>query len=498
MRNARLFAGSSHHVLARKIANHLDMPLSPVSIQRFANQEITVSFGVSVRAQTVYIIQSGSDTINDHLMELMIMIRAARSSSASSVVVVMPYYSYSKQCKKKKSRGAIAAKLVADMLMVSGADHIITLDLHVYQISGFFTIPLDNLFSKPIVAKWITENIPDYKNAVVVSKNIGGAKRVTGLADALKIKFALIYMESKHVKSSMKKGQSIVALHELNQDGENYSFDQSRQTSQTQISSLADAESLPSIDFEKCNLSNSSNPPSSKVLYTSTKTDSSKSTTEFVLENSVSEVEGELDLRPMDEIMNESDDDLEPSNIDDSNNNHSTSFLNQSTVPDKATHNRYIELGSNKNASMPPAFSTKSCNDRSLKVGTCVKSNGKYDKKTKVTLIGDVSDKIVFLLDDLIDSPRSFVNVAEHLTTSCNARDVYIFASHGLFSESSINEIENCPYIKKVITTNSYPISHHLKAKFSKLFQVDVSNLLAESIRRNHNGESISSLFEKI
>ncbi|UYV60507.1 PRPS1L1 [Cordylochernes scorpioides] len=156
-----------------------------------------VEIGESVRGEDVYIIQSGCGEINDNLMEMLIMINACKGASAQRVTAVIPCFPYSRQDKKDKSRAPISAKLVANMLSVSGADHIITMDLHASQIQGFFDIPVDNLFAEPAVLKWIRENIEDWHNCVIVSPDAGGAKRVTSIADQLNVEFALIHKERK-------------------------------------------------------------------------------------------------------------------------------------------------------------------------------------------------------------------------------------------------------------------------------------------------------------
>jgi len=168
-----------------------------VVAQKFANGETNVEIGESVRGEDVYIVQSGCGEVNDNLMELLIMINACKIASAERVTAVIPVYPYSRQDKKDKSRAPISAKLVANMLSVAGADHIITMDLHASQIQGFFDIPVDNLYAEPAVVKWIKENIPDWKMSIVVSPDAGGAKRVTSIADRLNIDFALIHKERK-------------------------------------------------------------------------------------------------------------------------------------------------------------------------------------------------------------------------------------------------------------------------------------------------------------
>jgi ribose-phosphate pyrophosphokinase len=197
MPNIKVFSGSSHPDLAQKIVDRLGIDLGKVVTKKFSNMETCVEIGESVRGEDVYIVQSGSGEINDNLMELLIMINACKIASASRVTAVIPCFPYARQDKKDKSRAPITAKLVANILSVSGADHIITMDLHASQIQGFFDIPVDNLFAEPAVLKWIKENIPDWKTSIVVSPDAGGAKRVTSIADRLNVEFALIHKERK-------------------------------------------------------------------------------------------------------------------------------------------------------------------------------------------------------------------------------------------------------------------------------------------------------------
>ncbi|XP_041460938.1 ribose-phosphate pyrophosphokinase 2 [Lytechinus variegatus] len=197
MPNIKVFSGSSHQDLAQKIANRLGYDLGRVVTKKFSNQETCVEIGESVRGEDVYIVQSGCGDINDNLMEMLIMINACKIASSSRVTAVIPLFPYARQDKKDKSRAPISAKLVANMLSVAGADHIITMDLHASQIQGFFDIPVDNLYAEPAVLKWIKENIPEWGNSIIVSPDAGGAKRVTSIADRLNVEFALIHKERK-------------------------------------------------------------------------------------------------------------------------------------------------------------------------------------------------------------------------------------------------------------------------------------------------------------
>ncbi|XP_040835030.1 ribose-phosphate pyrophosphokinase 1-like isoform X2 [Ochotona curzoniae] len=198
MLNIIIFSGSSHQDLSQKIVDRLGLELGKVVTKKFSNQETCVEIGESVRGEEVYIVQSGCGQVNDNLMELLIMIHACKIASARRVTAVIPCFPYARQDKKDKvSRAPITAKLVANMLSMAGADHIITMDLHASQIQGFFDFPVDNLYAEPAVLKWIQENISDWRNCTIVSPDAGGAKRVTSIADQLNVDFALIHKERK-------------------------------------------------------------------------------------------------------------------------------------------------------------------------------------------------------------------------------------------------------------------------------------------------------------
>ncbi|CAD1477876.1 unnamed protein product, partial [Heterotrigona itama] len=200
MPNIKVFSGTSHPDLAQRIVDRLGIDIGKNFYNNyiyFVYDSVSVEIGESVRGEDVYIVQSGSGEVNDNLMELLIMINACKIASASRVTAVIPCFPYARQDKKDKSRAPISAKLVANMLSVAGADHIITMDLHASQIQGFFDIPVDNLFAEPAVLKWIKENIIEWRNSIIVSPDAGGAKRVTSIADRLNVEFALIHKERK-------------------------------------------------------------------------------------------------------------------------------------------------------------------------------------------------------------------------------------------------------------------------------------------------------------
>lgn len=201
MPNLKIYSGSSNKDFATKINTQLNGTdqTCPVKTGKFANGETRVQIEESVRGENVYIVQScnGVGTTNDQLMETLIMIHACKIASACKVTAILPVFPYARQDKKDKSRAPITAKLVANMLSVAGADHIVTMDLHAQQIQGFFDVPVDNLYAEPSVREWIQRNISEWKNSVIVSPDAGGAKRVTSIADKLNVGFALIHKERK-------------------------------------------------------------------------------------------------------------------------------------------------------------------------------------------------------------------------------------------------------------------------------------------------------------
>ncbi|KAE9395976.1 phosphoribosyl pyrophosphokinase [Gymnopus androsaceus JB14] len=179
----RILTGNSHPELAQAVVERLNVPLVPCTVKKFSNGEINVKISESVRDEDVFIIQSGCQDANDNLMELLILISACKTASARRITAVIPCFPYARMDKKDKSRAPITAKLVANMLVVAGCDH----------IQGFFDIPVDNLFSEPLMLSYIKRQIEGWKNGIIVSPDAGGAKRVTALADKLGVEFALIH-----------------------------------------------------------------------------------------------------------------------------------------------------------------------------------------------------------------------------------------------------------------------------------------------------------------
>ena len=186
-----VFSGTSHPQLAQEIAQLLDVELGKVAIEKFANQEIYVRYRDSVRGADVFLIQSLCGDVNSALMELLIMIDAAKRASAASICVVIPHFAYARQDKKSAAREPISARLVADLLTVAGANRIITMDLHQGQIQGFFDMPVNHLTALGVLADYFDSlNLED---AVVVSPDVGRAKVCKKLSDMLEIPLAIMH-----------------------------------------------------------------------------------------------------------------------------------------------------------------------------------------------------------------------------------------------------------------------------------------------------------------
>ncbi len=182
--NIRLFALNSNQPLANKISEKLGVPLSTCHVQRFADGEVQIDIEDSIRNDVVFVIQSTSNPVNENLMELLIFIDALKRASAKEINIVIPYYGYSRQDRKAKSRQPITAKLVANLLQTAGADRVIAVELHASQIQGFFDIPTDHLNATKPLKNYITENI-GLDNLVIVSPDHGGAKRADKMAKKL-------------------------------------------------------------------------------------------------------------------------------------------------------------------------------------------------------------------------------------------------------------------------------------------------------------------------
>lgn len=204
----KIFSLSSNRPLAEKIAAEVGVELGIVSSTQFSDGEIKINIDESIRGAHVYIIQSTSFPVNDHLMELLIMIDALKRASAKTINVVIPYYGYARQDRKAQSREPITSKLVANMITDAGADRVLALDLHAPQIQGFFDIPVDHLLGAPLLANYFLDNEMLQNDIVVVSPDHGGVTRARKLAEFIHAPIAII--DKRRPKANVAEVMNII------------------------------------------------------------------------------------------------------------------------------------------------------------------------------------------------------------------------------------------------------------------------------------------------
>jgi len=186
----KLFSGNANIELAREICAFLSVPMGAAEVKRFSDGEINVDIGENVRGADVFIVQPTCPPVNDHLVELLILMDALKRSSAKRVTAVIPYYGYARQDRKVLPRAPITAKLVADLLTAAGVSRVLTMDLHAGQIQGFFNIPVDHMYAAPVMLEYIKANWDN--EIVLVSPDAGGVERARAFAKRLDATLAII------------------------------------------------------------------------------------------------------------------------------------------------------------------------------------------------------------------------------------------------------------------------------------------------------------------
>jgi len=186
----KIFSGSAHPQLTKDIADFLGIPLGQARLRRFPDTEVSFQIDENIRGADVFIVQPTSSPVDQHLIELLVMIDAFRRSSAARITAVIPYYGYARQDRKDKPRVPISAKLVANLISAAGANRVLTMDLHKAQIQGFFDIPVDHLFAAPVIIECCSRL--QYPNLTIVSPDAGGAERARAYAKRLDAELAII------------------------------------------------------------------------------------------------------------------------------------------------------------------------------------------------------------------------------------------------------------------------------------------------------------------
>lgn len=436
----RLLTGNSHPELAQLVADRLGIPLTPCVCKKFADQSIDVRIGSSVRDEDVYVLQTSNSPYtdpNDSLMELLIILSACKTASARRITAVIPSFPYSRHDKKDKSRAPITAKLVANMITVAGADHVITMDLHASQIQGFFDIPVDNLTSEPSVARWIRSKVDNWRDAIIVSPDAGGAKRATALADSLGVDFALINRNRRREQHKRQRAAQKTALGLSSRS----SFDDLRSGVSTPMSSsyLLDGTGLNSAVGKATDKLN--------ALSVSSESITSSSSSKHVY----SDVANGIKCAETGEWI----------------------------MTDEQGHR--VRSGRKKDV---PESGTEAEDD----------SEDENSSRMEI-LVGDVKGKVAILVDDMVDTGRTLALAAKTLEAA-GAAKVYAIITHGLLSGHAIELLKKLS-LERLVVTNTIPNTEKAKDSDGKLEIMDVSAVIGETIRRSHHGESISQLFRQ-
>ena len=210
--NIKIFCGNSNPQFAETICKSLSVPLGQAEVKTFADGEVSVSLNETCRGADVFLVQSTCKPVNDNLMELLVMTDACRRASAGRITAVIPYFGYARQDRKAKSRDPISAKLVANMITASGADRVLTMDLHASQIQGFFDIPLDHLLGNPSFVDYYLKKFPeeafDHSQFVVVSPDVGSVSRARTFAQ--KVHMSLAIVDKRRQKANVCEVMNVI------------------------------------------------------------------------------------------------------------------------------------------------------------------------------------------------------------------------------------------------------------------------------------------------
>ncbi|CRJ88482.1 hypothetical protein BN1723_001578 [Verticillium longisporum] len=507
MRSTLIFAGSSCPALTGQICENLGMQPAEAELTQFSNGETSVRILTSVREKDVFIVQSGSPKVNDTIMELLIMISACKGGSANKVTAVLPYFPYSRQSKKKSHRGAITARMLANLLTMAGIKHVITVDLHATQMQGFFKCPVDNLHAEPLIARWIRHNVANWKEAVVVSKNAGGTKRVTSLADALKLNFGMVTTEKKkHRGANMSASVIMGHLHSFNREPVLESSATSKPAeAKTDVLEEPATSEPQNVRRNRVRANTQGSPQRSNdpPLRTADVNRAVRPTTPTKNSSGQQQDEDESDAQYDDGPAYEVTQGrlVQGHIVDDDYPSPATSTAGGSSreEPDPMTMSHASSFFAHPpNHAEPAPHALGGSGDAEAESDE--EEDTLKDPKVEhmITLVGDVRNRTVFIVDDMIDKPGSWIAAAETVVKKGHAKKVYCIATHGVFGGDCLEQMQACECIDTIVVTNSFPIQEERVKNISKLVVLDLSFLLAEAIRRNHYGESISPLYQHI
>jgi ribose-phosphate pyrophosphokinase len=346
-------------------------------------------------------------------------------------------------------------------------------------MQGFFGKPVDNLFAEPFIARWIRMNVPGWKDAVVVSKNAGGTKRVTSLADTLKLNFGIVTTDRRRPKNPVNTmSDSTVFFDAVDDDRcavkDSQPFELHLHGSKRTAATPPIPE-LPEPVTPPQHLLRPETPPAARRP---SELEAANEYTDVRVRDVITGrlVQGQL-----------VDDDYHIKEESESGGTTpgagSSSHDNSEAIPDAMTGSMISNA-----SSQPPDHALGGSFDAAESDDEGSVGGGPSDEKT-ITLVGEVRDRSVFIVDDMIDKSGSWIAAAETVVKRGGADKVYCIATHGLFTEESLDQMEGCQSIDHIVVTNTFPIPPSMLRRSKKLIIIDVSSLLAESIRRHHYGE---------
>jgi ribose-phosphate pyrophosphokinase len=375
--------------------------------------------------------------------------------------------------------------VLANLLTVAGVDHVITVDLHASQMQGFFTKPVDNLYAEPLLARWIRHNVPNWRESVVVSKNPGGTKRVTQLADVLKLNFALITTDRRRINrdgwaSSRFQSHRHSPAESVDGDGKETTGAVDGAGYDETVGNTIDFGTTPRASAPIAGLGISTvatNSPSIGSTGLSnghqSRAEDEEDDDEYADDHAHSVIYGRL---------------ISGHIVDDDYPSPSPSMAASTSHGDEQMMSSIHSL-----PSLHPA-------DNAL--GGSIDADNSDDEdeadrlpgsEKMITLVGDVRNRTVLIVDDMIDRPGSWIAAAEHVKLRGGAKKVICIATHGVFGGDCLREMEDCSCIDQIVVTNSFPIPEEERRGLRKLTIIDLSQLLSEAIRRNHHGMPISN-----
>jgi ribose-phosphate pyrophosphokinase len=423
--------------------------------------------------------------------------------------------------------------MLANLLDVAGINHVITIDLHASQMQGFFRCPVDNLHAEPLIARWIKNNVSNWQEAVCVSKNAGGTKRVTSLADALKLNFGMVTTDKKRGGGNMTASLIMNRLDRIidaDMDAdvsrlqiETEDFAARPERKKPELANLRTAPEEPKSEsksepksepVQSQQKQNTTPPRPTHVRQDSSQSSPRKSTVPSPLRTAHSgpvstrsplaraqsspapstavEEEGEYtDERARDITQGRL---VQGHIVPDDYPSPTQSAMSSSMILERPEEDP-MEMSRASSFFSPEPHALGGTADAAATSDEEEEGFNNPGLEQMITLVGDVRNRTVFIVDDMIDKSGSWIAAAECVVKRGGAKKVYCIATHGLFGGDALEELQECDCIDTIVVTNSFPISAEKAHDAKKLVILDLSNLLAEAIRRNHYGESISALF---